>query len=1593
MTTIISNSFSPRTPAVIDRPFSFEGGAVMLASTLFSEMQAHEAQKKNPSITLSSQLPASPALITMISSLVETLKGESKLEIAERELLRKIHQLSKLLTQIDICFKKEDALKYLQQTLDGELYRLLCDGVAYAVWKSEDRYGYAQKKIEENPTILLQIVTPEGDNLVKKLISELEEIGKNKQCLSLEQSGHLSQEKLCAEIQTRMKIWGQTLNRIEVSSYALGIQNSMNMFHFSIFETMGEIVPDLNLPLNERIELANVFVEKEGYYPFVVFIDRFQLPQEERLKFFNQMLEKDRFDLVAEFIEKFELPGNVFLQFMHQCFVKHPETIAVYLHKFPLSQEEQIALSNILVEQGRTQVLANSFGKFNLPAADRERLTAICLEKAPGNVSFHIEDFPSLNEKQRFDLARAQDHYSLRESIQRFNLPEPARYQLIQRCVERDWIFDYNLSSYLANFALSLEHQQQLAVQLADKKGGNSIPEWLHKFKDLPEEARYQLAQMYVQTGPDYNFLETIPKFSLSSEHLTELLVVYAAKYPHQVSKILPLFSQSNPTEATQFKLALIYLKSRPYEFTQQIRTFHLNSEHLRELAFALAEQSPEYLIASIDSFKITDETTRLQLIKSCVISCKQGDLLRLFKAIGQLTIASSSARAEVCRLFLQRDRLFADYLMHAKPDEWTINLLSARLNVDQVLEGSITEKLTTLQTQYGKDLIAIGEQFVVDCLPYAALKFIKLFPQTHEFLELMKKIIIAKPDLYEEIQPMLQREDDSVEIIKICIETFDKKNIPFSMLWRVYEVTKMSKSAQSEVYRCFDDHHCHLLTEQFVSQNWIIWELYLAKKYPEVRLEPIAGADLEEQNKNFCCKYATQMMTIAEEQLLDHPASLLNFLTRIPRSAKTMELLKKAAARKDIFSHSGFTELKLSAAQNLEIVNIYLENATSLTYMDLANIAELNIQERSARIEICKSCCRKYPHSFLSSFLHNELYKHDPWFSELLEAYIATTCPNMGFEQLLVDINKTPDLYAQTQQCVWLAETFLKMQERSPELKQEIGKREILNKILHLPLPDIRPLLADRLIDAAIGGTLTAFTVAATDEKSKESMIKERLNLLMLFYQALKSQSIPQQSLDPFWDQITSRFFLVNTSHFRQIIIVLNKLFIEERLNPNEKAHVMDQLVKQATLTIKTKKGKEKEVKGNDEMVRALASITAILEFDEARTLINPKESYISLVQQVFKKHIPISDVPDFLTKYNATFGSSRYPEALIVFAGRMRRMGPRYLESLARFTRDVLMGEFPASRYRVADNPHLKSLTSEILEQWKTPVASFPVKAENQQAISPTQWLMSSLEHRHLPLDLYPYLKNLDSNFSEENRQKLLVEINEELKKSPNDESLQVQRECLLLIDPNNNNCEHSLRRLQDLLSKTSYEFLIDIKGFLESLQPNPHPISVGLFATQTDDPYILFNCGKDVYTSCQRWDGDYKLCCGLLGYLQHGQTQLLANIDREGKIASRAILRMLLDEDNNPVLFLEKFYPNNASKAEIAALVHLAEAKQAQMQIPLTTTAPNWPNKQSSRAYPKGLRSLGGPAPAEYCDAAVGNQSDGKFMINKVYYLEKC
>ncbi|MGI2028675.1 hypothetical protein [Endozoicomonas acroporae] len=139
-------------------------------------------------------------------------------------------------------------------------------------------------------------------------------------------------------------------------------------------------------------------------------------------------------------------------------------------------------------------------------------------------------------------------------------------------------------------------------------------------------------------------------------------------------------------------------------------------------------------------------------------------------------------------------------------------------------------------------------------------------------------------------------------------------------------------------------------------------------------------------------------------------------------------------------------------------------------------------------------------------------------------------------------------------------------------------------------------------------------------------------------------------------------------------------------------------------------------------------------------------------------------------------------------------------------------------------------------------------------------------------------------------------------------------------------------------------------------------------------TEDPWDLFISGLEVKT-CQSPEGPPCVNSALMSYVMDGRNAMIVRKNQKGTILSRSVIRMVLDQDDCPVLFLEMGYPDRSHLLFIDAAREIANA----MELPLYHCV-------DSRKGEK-VKLLEGRAPYDMFDAIEESVGRNKFTFTNV------
>jgi hypothetical protein len=167
---------------------------------------------------------------------------------------------------------------------------------------------------------------------------------------------------------------------------------------------------------------------------------------------------------------------------------------------------------------------------------------------------------------------------------------------------------------------------------------------------------------------------------------------------------------------------------------------------------------------------------------------------------------------------------------------------------------------------------------------------------------------------------------------------------------------------------------------------------------------------------------------------------------------------------------------------------------------------------------------------------------------------------------------------------------------------------------------------------------------------------------------------------------------------------------------------------------------------------------------------------------------------------------------------------------------------------------------------------------------------------------------------------------------------------------------------------LSRIDHSIIDRWKRNKEVILPNEDPKKI-LSVTFSDDWQDLFLSGTEIFGSCQRVDGDPEFTKCLMSYVLDGKNKILTVINADGKKVARSILKLLIDKDDRPCVFMEAIYPDDTHRVTLEE-----EALKIARSLGL-------------ELYKEGgihqIESFASKAPFEYEDAGIGI-SEGIYTI---------
>lgn len=373
---------------------------------------------------------------------------------------------------------------------------------------------------------------------------------------------------------------------------------------------------------------------------------------------------------------------------------------------------------------------------------------------------------------------------------------------------------------------------------------------------------------------------------------------------------------------------------------------------------------------------------------------------------------------------------------------------------------------------------------------------------------------------------------------------------------------------------------------------------------------------------------------------------------------------------------------------------------------------------------------------------------------------------------------------------------------------------------------------------------------------------------------------------------------------------------------------------------------------------------------------------------------------------QYMGQLSLHRNPEAIEVYANRVIASNDEFaIASLREHILSVVDGSYQANRYSPVNNLHLTVIAQSfpgILQKWQqnssTSLADLLNLTDSKQLLKEDikQWLLKVFFEDYVLGDLgnvYPELHRI--LFFEDPTQpleelKAKVKAIKEL--SPDERrKLTFQHKLSQLIDPaskvdplallkelssgglfieKNTNQQQMLDEEQEL-----HPFQEKIFEKIEEIKEKNCILHYEIVFTDNFQDFLFMGSEAGMNT-CQSYDSAWRYNLGLLGTWHHGQTRLIAVKDEKGYIRARSLVRLLLNEENHPVVYQEKIYDGRKN-------VYCAAAMTQRLRQIANELGCDFVSYEELNEEGKGtLTCLGGSAPYEYVDSANGLKSGGAF-----------
>ena len=225
-----------------------------------------------------------------------------------------------------------------------------------------------------------------------------------------------------------------------------------------------------------------------------------------------------------------------------------------------------------------------------------------------------------------------------------------------------------------------------------------------------------------------------------------------------------------------------------------------------------------------------------------------------------------------------------------------------------------------------------------------------------------------------------------------------------------------------------------------------------------------------------------------------------------------------------------------------------------------------------------------------------------------------------------------------------------------------------------------------------------------------------------------------------------------------------------------------------------------------------------------------------------------------------------------------------------------------------------------------------------------------MSKQRYPHLLATYYNSMKGLSSiTASKEDKIKLLSLIEHFISSGSSNQAIAIRQSPV-----DNPHLKAIYQQRPDL--ETGWN--ANLQGFTDNIKK---PLRNHETIELTENVWDLFISGFELAT-CQSPDSILGYNHALMSYVMDGRNSMIVKKDNKGSITARGVLRIVMDDNDKPALFIEKIYTNKAS--DKALLLNAVKEVAQQMNLSLY--------REGSIGSEKQVKLLPGCAPFEYFDS---------------------